>query len=131
LARSVFAPLADPRPQHPSKRTPRLAAVASATGHNPPPALQKKAEEAIRLPRFSALLTKATSPYVVGALIRQIVEGDSWQLRYPRTRRGVVINQSINNPTFTRRIEEKASERRSGFSLEFFASSAWTKQPCF
>jgi NAD(P)-dependent dehydrogenase (short-subunit alcohol dehydrogenase family) len=33
--------------------------------------------------RFSALLTKATSPYVVGALIRQIVEGDSWQLRYP------------------------------------------------
>ena len=41
------------------------------------------------------------------------------------------INQSINNPTFTRRIEEKASERRSGFSLEFFASCAWTKRPCF
>jgi NAD(P)-dependent dehydrogenase (short-subunit alcohol dehydrogenase family) len=33
--------------------------------------------------RFSASLTKATSPYVVGALIRQIVEGASWQLRYP------------------------------------------------
>jgi NAD(P)-dependent dehydrogenase (short-subunit alcohol dehydrogenase family) len=32
--------------------------------------------------RLSALLTKATSPYVVGALIRQIVEGESWQLRY-------------------------------------------------
>jgi NAD(P)-dependent dehydrogenase (short-subunit alcohol dehydrogenase family) len=31
--------------------------------------------------RFDA--TKATSPYVVGELIRQIVEGDSWQLRYP------------------------------------------------
>jgi NAD(P)-dependent dehydrogenase (short-subunit alcohol dehydrogenase family) len=31
--------------------------------------------------RFSA--TKATSPYVVGELIRQIVDGDSWQLRYP------------------------------------------------
>jgi transposase len=41
------------------------------------------------------------------------------------------INQSINNPTFTRRIEEKASERRSGFSLEFFASCAWTKRLCF
>jgi len=41
------------------------------------------------------------------------------------------INQSINTPTFTRRIEEKASERRSGFSLEFFASCAWTKRPCF
>ena len=41
------------------------------------------------------------------------------------------INQSINNPTFTQRIEEKASERRSGFSLEFFASCAWTKRPCF
>jgi NAD(P)-dependent dehydrogenase (short-subunit alcohol dehydrogenase family) len=33
--------------------------------------------------RFSASLTKATSPYVVGELIQQIVEGDSWQLRYP------------------------------------------------
>ena len=41
------------------------------------------------------------------------------------------INQSITNPTFTRRIEEKASERRSGFSLECFASCAWTKRPCF
>jgi probable HAF family extracellular repeat protein len=39
--------------------------------------------------------------------------------------------RSINNPTFTRRIEEKASERRSGFSVEFFASCAWTKRPCF
>ena len=44
---------------------------------------------------------------------------------------GEHINQSITNPTFTRRIEEKASERRSGFSLEFFASCAWTKRPCF
>jgi NAD(P)-dependent dehydrogenase (short-subunit alcohol dehydrogenase family) len=33
--------------------------------------------------RLSASMTKATSPYVVGELIRQIVEGDSWQLRYP------------------------------------------------
>jgi hypothetical protein len=41
------------------------------------------------------------------------------------------INQSINNPTFKRRIEEKASERRSGFSLEFFASCASTKRPWF
>jgi hypothetical protein len=32
--------------------------------------------------RFSALLTKATSPYDVGALIRQVAEGESWQLRY-------------------------------------------------
>jgi hypothetical protein len=44
---------------------------------------------------------------------------------------GTDINQSIINPTFTRRIEEKASERRSGFSLECFASCAWTKRPCF
>ena len=32
---------------------------------------------------FSASLAKPTSPYVVGEQIRQIVEGDSWQLRYP------------------------------------------------
>ena len=32
---------------------------------------------------FTASLTKPTSPYVVGEQIRQIVEGDSWQLRYP------------------------------------------------
>jgi NAD(P)-dependent dehydrogenase (short-subunit alcohol dehydrogenase family) len=32
---------------------------------------------------FAASLTKPTSPYVVGEQIRQIVEGDSWQLRYP------------------------------------------------
>jgi NAD(P)-dependent dehydrogenase (short-subunit alcohol dehydrogenase family) len=32
---------------------------------------------------FSASLTNPTSPYVVGEQIRQIVEGDSWQLRYP------------------------------------------------
>jgi hypothetical protein len=37
------------------------------------------------------------------------------------------INQSINIPTSTRRIEEMASERKSGFSLDFFASCAWTK----
>jgi NAD(P)-dependent dehydrogenase (short-subunit alcohol dehydrogenase family) len=32
---------------------------------------------------FAASLSKPTSPYVVGDQIRQIVEGDSWQLRYP------------------------------------------------
>jgi len=32
---------------------------------------------------FTASLTKPTSPYVVGEQIRQIVDGDSWQLRYP------------------------------------------------
>jgi NAD(P)-dependent dehydrogenase (short-subunit alcohol dehydrogenase family) len=32
---------------------------------------------------FSASLTNPTSPYVVGEQIRQIVDGDSWQLRYP------------------------------------------------
>ena len=32
---------------------------------------------------FAASLTKPTSPYVVGEKIRQIVDGDSWQLRYP------------------------------------------------
>jgi len=32
---------------------------------------------------FAASLTKPTSPYVVGEQIGQIVDGDSWQLRYP------------------------------------------------
>jgi NAD(P)-dependent dehydrogenase (short-subunit alcohol dehydrogenase family) len=32
---------------------------------------------------FAASLTKPISPYVVGDQIREIVEGDSWQLRYP------------------------------------------------
>ena len=32
---------------------------------------------------FNASLAKPTSPYVVGEQIRQIVESDSWQLRYP------------------------------------------------
>jgi hypothetical protein len=32
---------------------------------------------------FNASLAKPTSPYVVGEKIREIVESDSWQLRYP------------------------------------------------
>ena len=32
---------------------------------------------------FTASLTKPTSPYLVGEQIRQIVDGNSWQLRYP------------------------------------------------
>jgi NAD(P)-dependent dehydrogenase (short-subunit alcohol dehydrogenase family) len=32
---------------------------------------------------YAASLTKPTSPYIVGELIRNIVDGDSWQLRYP------------------------------------------------
>jgi NAD(P)-dependent dehydrogenase (short-subunit alcohol dehydrogenase family) len=32
---------------------------------------------------FTASLTKPTSPYIVGEQILQIVDGDSWQLRYP------------------------------------------------
>lgn len=32
---------------------------------------------------FAQSLTKPTSPYVVGDKIREIVDGDSWQLRYP------------------------------------------------
>ena len=32
---------------------------------------------------FNASLSKPTSPYVVGEKIREIVESDSWQLRYP------------------------------------------------
>ena len=32
---------------------------------------------------FAAFLKHPTSPYVVGEQIRQIVEGNSWQLRYP------------------------------------------------
>ena len=41
------------------------------------------------------------------------------------------INPAINKPTSTRRIEEKASERRSEFSLDCSVSCAWTKGPCF
>jgi NAD(P)-dependent dehydrogenase (short-subunit alcohol dehydrogenase family) len=33
--------------------------------------------------RVGASLTKASSPYVVAAQIQHIVEGNSWQLRYP------------------------------------------------
>jgi NAD(P)-dependent dehydrogenase (short-subunit alcohol dehydrogenase family) len=32
---------------------------------------------------FAKSLTNLTSPYVVGEKIREIVEGDNWQLRYP------------------------------------------------
>jgi NAD(P)-dependent dehydrogenase (short-subunit alcohol dehydrogenase family) len=32
---------------------------------------------------FAAMLAKPTPPSVVGELIREIVDGDSWQLRYP------------------------------------------------
>jgi hypothetical protein len=32
---------------------------------------------------FAASLAKPTSPYVVGEQIRQIVDDDSWRLRYP------------------------------------------------
>jgi NAD(P)-dependent dehydrogenase (short-subunit alcohol dehydrogenase family) len=32
---------------------------------------------------FTASLAKPTSPFVVGEQIRQVVDGDSWQLRYP------------------------------------------------
>jgi NAD(P)-dependent dehydrogenase (short-subunit alcohol dehydrogenase family) len=32
---------------------------------------------------FAASLTRPVSPYVVGDQIREIVEGDSWKLRYP------------------------------------------------
>ena len=32
---------------------------------------------------FAQSLTKPTSPYVVGDKIREIVDGNSWQLRYP------------------------------------------------
>jgi len=32
---------------------------------------------------FAALLEKPTSPYVVGEEVREIIEGDSWQFRYP------------------------------------------------
>ena len=32
---------------------------------------------------FAASLANPTSAYVVGEQIRQIVDGDSWQLRYP------------------------------------------------
>jgi hypothetical protein len=33
--------------------------------------------------RFAAALANPTPPSVVGDLIRDIVDGDSWQLRYP------------------------------------------------
>jgi len=57
--------------------TPILAKAPPVPGDNPYP-------QARRLSAFlAASLAKPTSPYVVGEQIRQIVEGDNWQLRYP------------------------------------------------
>jgi NAD(P)-dependent dehydrogenase (short-subunit alcohol dehydrogenase family) len=57
--------------------TPIFGKVRPAPKNSPYPHVRRHAA------RFSAAQTKATSPFVVGELIRQIVEGDSWQLRYP------------------------------------------------
>jgi NAD(P)-dependent dehydrogenase (short-subunit alcohol dehydrogenase family) len=57
--------------------TPILAKAPPVPGDSPYP-------QARRLSAFlAASLTKPTSAYVVGEQIRQIVEGDNWQLRYP------------------------------------------------
>jgi NAD(P)-dependent dehydrogenase (short-subunit alcohol dehydrogenase family) len=57
--------------------TPIFGKARPAPNDSPYPHLRRRGA------RFNALLSNATSPYVVGALIRQIVEGESWQLRYP------------------------------------------------
>src|ERR1700730_85187 len=57
--------------------TPIFSKTRPAPNDSPYPHLRRL--EAL----FSASLTNPTSPYVVGEQIRQIVDGDSWQLRYP------------------------------------------------
>ena len=57
--------------------TPIFGKAKPTKGDSPYPHLRR--QRAL----FAASLTKPTSPYVVGEQIRQIVEGDSWQLRYP------------------------------------------------
>jgi len=49
----------------------------------PPPADSPYPHSRRQRALFAASLTKPTSPYVVGEKIREIVDGDSWQLRYP------------------------------------------------
>jgi hypothetical protein len=66
---------------------------------------------------FAGLLPRRQTPWVAAML----------SLVMAAALLPIGINQSINTPTSTRHIEERASERRSGFSLDFFASCAWTR----
>lgn len=57
--------------------TPIFSKAAPASADSPYPHYRR--QRAL----FAQSLTKPTSPYVVGDKIREIVDGDSWQLRYP------------------------------------------------
>jgi NAD(P)-dependent dehydrogenase (short-subunit alcohol dehydrogenase family) len=73
---------------------------------------------------FGASLSKPTSPYVVGDQIRQIVEGDSWQLRYPVSPDTLPFLNWRASKT-DEQIVNLGSERRGIQNLDK-ASSAWT-----
>ena len=57
---------------------------------------------------FAAALAKPTPPSVVGDLIRDIVDGDSWQLRYPAGPDAIPILQHRASKTDEQVIEEAA-----------------------
>jgi NAD(P)-dependent dehydrogenase (short-subunit alcohol dehydrogenase family) len=57
---------------------------------------------------FAAALAKPTPPSVVGELIRDIVDSDSWQLRYPAGPDAVPILKSRASKTDEQVIEEAA-----------------------
>ncbi len=57
---------------------------------------------------FAAALAKPTPPSVVGDLIRDIVDGDSWQLRYPAGPDAVPILKSRASKSDEQVIEEAA-----------------------
>jgi NAD(P)-dependent dehydrogenase (short-subunit alcohol dehydrogenase family) len=77
---------------------------------------------------FSASLAKPVSPYVVGEQIREIVDGDSWQLRYPVGPDALPMLQRRASKTDEQVIEEAADsdeefkariKRDLGFELSF------------
>ena len=74
---------------------------------------------------FAASLTSPTSPYVLGEQIRQIVGGDSWQLRYPvgpdavplmKWRAGKTDEEMVNNAGSS--DEEYKAEIKREFGLD-------------
>jgi NAD(P)-dependent dehydrogenase (short-subunit alcohol dehydrogenase family) len=57
---------------------------------------------------FAAALAQPTPPSVVGDLIRDIVDGDSWQLRYPAGPDAIPILQHRASKTDEQVIQEAA-----------------------
>jgi len=76
---------------------------------------------------FNASLTQPTSPYVVGEQIRQIVEGGSWQLRYPvgpdavpvlKWRAGLTDEEIVNRGGASDAEYKTAVKREFGLELK-------------